>query len=240
MNANFSAGKLLVISPHLDDAVFSCGEFISRNPGALVVTVFGGAPRGFEKLTEWDAAAGFLNAEEAISMRKQEDYSALHMLSAIPLWLDFYDKQYQATPPLFAVSSILHRVIDDNKPETILFPAGLFHSDHLLAHQAMLMIYRDHLNKDWIMYEDALYRRTPGALQKRLAELLHARIEATPMMCSDSMDSAAQHAKQQAVHCYASQLQAISRIMPDGCADAFSPERFWRLAPMKAKANDRH
>ncbi|HEY8099550.1 MAG TPA: PIG-L family deacetylase [Burkholderiaceae bacterium] len=231
MDTLSSLGKLLVVSPHLDDAVFSCGELISRYAGTLVVTVFSGAPPGFNKLTDWDAASGFLNAEEAIAARKQEDYAALHMLAAVPLWLDFYDSQYQATPPMFAVSSILQKIIEDNKPETILFPAGLFHSDHILVHQAMLMSYRDHIDKNWLMYEDALYWRIAGALQKRLAELLHARIEATPIV---TCDNNAYHAKRQAVQNYTSQLQALSRTVSDACADAFARDRLWRLTPMKA------
>ncbi|MGZ3236839.1 MAG: PIG-L deacetylase family protein [Burkholderiaceae bacterium] len=237
MDTVTSFGKLLVVSPHLDDAVFSCGELISRHAGTLVVTVFSGAPSGFNKLTDWDAASGFLNAEEAIAARKQEDYAALHMLAALPLWLDFCDNQYQATPPMFAVSSTLQKVIDDNRPETIVFPAGLFHSDHLLVHQAMLMIYRDHLDKNWLMYEDALYRRIAGLLQKRLAELLHARIEATPI---ETSDNPAQHVKRQAVQCYASQLQALSRTVQDATADAFAHDRLWRLTPIKAHANGAH
>lgn len=219
------------MSPHLDDAVFSCGELIARHSGALVATVFSAAPAGFDQLTDWDAASGFLGAEEAISSRKQEDYAALHLLSALPLWLDFFDSQYHATPSVLAVASALHEAILNNQPETIVFPAGLFHSDHLLVHQAMLSVRRDHPEQNWIMYEDALYRRITGAVQHRLAELLQARIDATPLSVCDS---AAQHMKHQAVHCYASQLQALARIGPDHCSDAFAPERFWRLTSAQA------
>ena len=44
------AGTLAVISPHLDDGVFACGEMLAAHPGSVVVTVF---PDGAEKyLTE--------------------------------------------------------------------------------------------------------------------------------------------------------------------------------------------
>jgi LmbE family N-acetylglucosaminyl deacetylase len=234
LDFTFSIGKLLVISPHLDDAVFSCGELIARHSGTLVVTVFSGAPAGFDQLTDWDAASGFLSAEEAISSRKQEDYAALHMLSAVPLWLDFFDSQYQVTPTVLAVSSALQEVIEHHKPDTVLFPAGLFHSDHILVHQAMLSVWRDHPEKNWGMYEDAMYRRITGLLQKKLAELLQARIEATPMMSSDDTT---RHMKHQAIHCYASQLQALSRTVPDGFTDTFTPERYWRLSSVAAQTH---
>ncbi len=64
------------------------------------------------------------------------------------------------------------------------------------------------------------------ARRNRLAALLQARIEATPL---SAYDDGARHMKRQAVHCYASQLQALSRIGPDHYADAFAPERFWQL-----------
>lgn len=226
MDLSATFGKLLVVSPHLDDAVFSCGELIARHSSALVVTVFSAAPAGFDQLTDWDAASGFLGAEEAVSLRKQEDYAALHLLSALPQWLDFFDSQYQATPSVLAVASALQETIQNNQPDTIVFPAGLFHSDHLLVHQAVLSLRRDHPEKNWVIYEDALYRRLTGAVQRRLVELSQARIDATPMTVCDD---ASQHMKRQAVHCYASQLQALSRIHPDNCSDAFAPERLWRL-----------
>ena len=56
-------GKVLVLSPHLDDAVFGCGELIARCPGAIVLTLLAGAPEGFNVLTEWDAASGFTSAQ---------------------------------------------------------------------------------------------------------------------------------------------------------------------------------
>jgi LmbE family N-acetylglucosaminyl deacetylase len=226
LQSSLSLGKLLVVSPHLDDAVFSCAEMIALHAGTLVVTVFSGAPMGFDQLTDWDAASGFLNAEEAISQRKQEDYAALHLLSALPLWLDFFDSQYNATPSVHTVASALEQVLQEHQPESVLFPAGLFHSDHLLVHQAMLALRHDHLEKSWMMYEDALYRRIPSLLQKRLAELLEAGIDATPMPIDDKD---VKHLKHQAVHCYTSQLQALSRTVAEGHADAFASGRCWQL-----------
>lgn len=237
MDTPLSFGKLLVISPHLDDAVFSCSELLARHAGTLVTTVFSSVPEGFHALTDWDAASGFLSADEAVSARKQEDFAALHMLAAIPQWLDFFDSQYGDTPALETIASSLQDVIEHNRPETIVFPAGLFHSDHLLVHRAMLAVRNAHLEKNWIMYEDAPYRCVAGALQKRLAQLLDDEIEATPLRAGSQAIVPA-HLKQQAVHCYASQLRALSRTSPHGSEDIFSPERYWQLKSLPTNADE--
>jgi hypothetical protein len=79
-----------------------------------------------------------------------------------------------------------------------------------------------------------LYRRITGLIQKRLAELLQARIIATPMMSNDDV---ARHTKQQAIHCYASQLQALSSTVSDGFTDVFAPERYWHLSSMATQSH---
>jgi len=39
------SGDVLVVSPHCDDAVFSCGDFLVAHPRASVVTIFAGRPQ---------------------------------------------------------------------------------------------------------------------------------------------------------------------------------------------------
>ena len=101
---------MLVISPHLDDAVFGCGRLIAAHPGSVVVTVFAGVPRDPERLTEWDAACGFRSAAEAVATRRREDQAALALLDATPRWLDFCDSQYDETPALSELAAALGQV----------------------------------------------------------------------------------------------------------------------------------
>jgi LmbE family N-acetylglucosaminyl deacetylase len=227
LNAARSWGKILVVSPHLDDAVFSCGEWIARQADVVVATVFAGVPPAFDALTAWDAQSGFSDAVQAVTRRRQEDRAALDTLGATPLWLEFCDSQYRCTPTLAVLSAAMSETLKTHQPDTVLFPAGLFHSDHVLVHQAMLALGEKHPDKNWLMYEDALYRRLDGLLQQRLAGLLQAGIEATPLGL-EQQDGAS--LKQQALHCYASQLRALSTT-PNGYADTAAPERFWRLMP---------
>ena len=55
---------MLVISPHLDDAVLSCGALLAAHRGAVVATVFAGVPRDPRQRTEWDARSGVADAAE--------------------------------------------------------------------------------------------------------------------------------------------------------------------------------
>ena len=84
---------MLVISRHLDDAVFSCGAALAASPGAVVCTVFSGA-RHEALVTDWDTQCGFANAHEAMHARRAEDAAALDGLDARPLHLDLLDSQY--------------------------------------------------------------------------------------------------------------------------------------------------
>jgi LmbE family N-acetylglucosaminyl deacetylase len=212
----------LVVSPHLDDAVFSCGDWLAAHPGALVATVFAGSPAHAAPLTPWDAACGFVDARHAMSARREEDRSALATLSAAPVWLDFLDSQYLASPCAGTLRAALQDVIERTAASTVLFPAGLFHSDHLLVHAAMLELCRRQPQRHWIMYEDALYRRHAGWLQRRLAALLEAGWHATPIAAPAAADSR----KRAALACYRSQLRAL-RQPPDLVAS----EGRWRLEP---------
>jgi LmbE family N-acetylglucosaminyl deacetylase len=210
----------LVVSPHLDDAVFSCGDWIAAHPGAMVVTVFAGVPHGMTRLTPWDADCGFADARQAVAARRAEDSAALAMLSAHPLWLDFLDSQYLQTPGEGALIEALCGVLERTKPATVLLPAGLFHSDHEIVHAAMLALCRAQPQRGWIMYEDALYRRSAGRLQRRLAALLEGGFCATPV----AAPAAQPGRKCAAIACYRSQLRALGQP-----ADVVAPEGYWRL-----------
>lgn len=222
----------LVLSPHLDDAVFGCGELIARTPGTVVMTLLAGVPAGFDKLTEWDAASGFASAQEAIALRRKEDRSALEILGALPQWCDFGDSQYGQTPAPKDLSVAIAETMGRIAPHTILFPAGLFHSDHALVHEAVIMLMQEPAGagRTWLMYEEPSYRRVPGLLQRRLADLASRGIRATPLpppapAQMEAVEAAA--LKHEAVHCYASQLRALENKVKDGYVDVFAPEAYW-------------
>jgi LmbE family N-acetylglucosaminyl deacetylase len=224
---------LIVISPHLDDAVFACGALLAAHPGSLVVTLFAGVPEeARQRQTAWDARSGFADAADAMLARREEDRRALALLEARPLWLEFSDSQYGASPTADALSATLQQTLRGLAPETLLYPLGLFHSDHRLAHAASRVAANALPGLRPLLYEDALYRGMRGVLQQRLAELAQAGCSLTPARLPSGAGGAR---KAQAVQAYASQLRALG---PDGYADTAQAERYWRFDPAGERPED--
>jgi LmbE family N-acetylglucosaminyl deacetylase len=222
---NNTLGRILAVSPHLDDGVFSCGGLLARHPGGVVATVFAGVPSAENELTPWDAACGFASAREAVDVRRVEDSAALGMLCAQPCWFDFTDSQYRDTQDIGDIALALERAIRQHCPDTIIIPFGLFHSDHALAHDAALRVFQHDAAHAWFAYEDALYRAFPGLLQQRLCKLADAHVRATPAIVADAdVDT-----KRRAVECYQSQLRGLATPGRPGGRDLIVSERYWRL-----------
>jgi hypothetical protein len=87
------AGPLLIVSPHLDDAVLSCAALLDRGEPAEVLTVFGGFPTPARQ-TRQDLAAGFLDSDEAMVTRHAEARNAFidtpHTFTSMDLVPDQY------------------------------------------------------------------------------------------------------------------------------------------------------
>jgi LmbE family N-acetylglucosaminyl deacetylase len=223
---------LLVISPHLDDAVFSCGMLLAASPGAVVCTVFAGLPRE-PHVTDWDKHCGFADAHQAMRTRHQEDAAALDALGAQPLLLDFLDSQYAALEGEATVDELtqaLANVIRDIKPDTLYIPLGLFHSDHALTYEACLNVWLMDTSLTCIGYEEGLYRRMDGLVQNRLDDLKRRALVATPLLPPLDPLALARNLdrKRLAVSRYTSQLKAFG---PDGYDDVSTAERAWTLQP---------
>lgn len=214
-----------MISPHLDDGVFSCGTLMSMHSSVTVVTVFAGIPAGTPMLTDWDKLAGFGDANEAMLARREEDRRALDVFSAHPVWLDFLDGQYHVHTSVDALRATLEGVIARLHPRHIFFPAGLFHSDHELVHRTAMKMFRSFPEHGWWMYEEALYRRIPGLLQQRLVQLLGEGVRATPVSLCDTVGM---ELKRVGAQRYVSQLRAL-KYRTGNYGDIFEAERYWRL-----------
>lgn len=205
-------GKVLAVSPHLDDAVFSCGALLATCRPAVVATVFAGEPEQRDVVTSWDSSCGFINAHHAMQARRQEDRMALGILDARPVHLSFLDAQYGHSPDPRDVRHAVHEVIAREKPETVLIPLGLFHSDHILVAEAMMSLRRDWPDVRWVAYEDALYRRKPGLLHRRLEQLRAEGIGLTFLAFHSHVQA---FGKARAVAAYASQLHGVGLMRND-------------------------
>lgn len=219
----------LFISPHLDDAVFSCGCLLATLPDAMVATVFAGLPAAGE-LTDWDRAAGFRAGDEVVAMRREEDRQALAQLGAWPIWLDFLDRQYAPEPVLAEVVAAMHALLQQCEADAVFFPLGLFHSDHRLTRRAVSVFARHCSGCRWFAYEDALYRRLPGWREEAVAELAQSGLALQPASFVEAEEAAER--KRRAVACYASQLRALATPGHSGTADLLAAEACWQVVPV--------
>jgi LmbE family N-acetylglucosaminyl deacetylase len=126
-------GDVVVVSPHLDDAVLSLGAAIShaarRGSRISVLTVLAGDPDSVQVPGRWDKQAGFRTAGQAAQVRRQEDLRACTILGARPIWLPYFDHQYERGADDAVIRS---DVIDAVGEATVLLPGfPLMHEDHV-------------------------------------------------------------------------------------------------------------
>lgn len=225
-NAAFSpmapGGPLLIISPHFDDAVFSCGSLLSRSGGSTVVTVFTGVPGDPAMLTEWDRECGFATAAEAIREREAENRLALKALRCSGRSLGFVDCQYleHAEKTEEDLTQTLESAVNDLRPGRVGIPLGLFHGDHLRVSEAALRIRNARPEIAWFFYEDAPYRAHTGIVQRRLVQIYSRGIVLTPAAAVPDIGS-----KPLAIAAYASQIKGFKGV-PE---DLHRPERYWHI-----------
>jgi LmbE family N-acetylglucosaminyl deacetylase len=114
---------LTVISPHLDDAAFSCATLLE---GATVVTICAGVPSEGTPPTQFDVRAGFADGHEAMTERRKEDQVAAAIAGFHPVHLNHLDVMYGVTDYSAAIEEALEYV--DGGP--VYGPLGLRHPDH--------------------------------------------------------------------------------------------------------------
>jgi LmbE family N-acetylglucosaminyl deacetylase len=94
-----AAGQLVVVSPHLDDAVLSLGAAIASwtrlGRAVTVLTVLACDPSSPARAGGWDRRAGFATEGEAARVRREEDEEACTLLGAAPRWLPFGSSDYE-------------------------------------------------------------------------------------------------------------------------------------------------
>lgn len=224
--------RIVVVSPHLDDAVLGCGHLLAAHPGATVVTVFAGRPAEYpDPPGSWDALSGFRPGDDVVAARRVEDTAALATLSARPVWLDYVEHQY--LPPEgwldgAAVADGLEAALRTAAPTAVLVPFGLGNPDHVATHDAAMLVRDRYPEPAWFCYEDLGYKHIPGLLARRLAQLFLAGVWPTPAALPNDPDPGR---KQAALDCYPSQLRPLEAEWGLGeTLAAPVPEQYWRLA----------
>ena len=147
----------LALSPHLDDAVFSCGGLIGRLADAgwhvVVATMFTRSmpnPQGFALACQLDKGIG--RETDYMALRRNEDRVACAMLGAMQHWLDFAEaphRGYGSAAALFdapladddadrLLAPEIRRLAAELRPDLWLAPQCVGgHVDHLMTWRAL-------------------------------------------------------------------------------------------------------
>lgn len=218
---------LVIASPHLDDAVLSCGQFMAGRADTTVVTVFAGWPDVGAALTDFDHRSGFTSSDAAVRSRRIEDGNATRLLRADSEHLLFIDNQYVSDedrqdtatrgPVLIdEISEQLVRRMEQIGAQELLGPVGLLHPDHVATSEAVLQLVD--------VYDVWLYEELPSrVLWPELTASRLANIGERFDVELQFIGEGPMTVKARAVHCYASQQWALDRRC------LFVPERFHRV-----------
>jgi len=141
---------IVILSPHLDDAVLSCWHVLSSPGEVEVVNVFAGAPAERTEPGWWDRHLG--SPEAAVGKRQEEDRRALAHAGRSARNLHFIDAQYRnGDQP----AELLQAAVAATVPRgaTVYAPASLgLNDDHdavrsaaldLRANWAKVVLYAD-------------------------------------------------------------------------------------------------
>jgi LmbE family N-acetylglucosaminyl deacetylase len=194
--------RVVVLSPHLDDAVLSLGAAIDHavrcGLRVDVVTVFAGDVASERRAGRWDRRSGFRLEGEVATARRHEDADACRALGARPVWLDFGDEQYAQNRDAGEILAAVAR--STSGADLVLTPGfPLDHPDH--AALAQLVAGRDLGARACAVYAEQPYayrsRRSPGGDGWQSVAVPDRSLLAKDLAC----------------RCYRSQLRLLPRSM---------------------------
>jgi len=215
---------ILVISPHLDDAVLSMGEFLASWPGATVMTVFAGAPSP-RQVTTFDVHSGFRDSDDAMASRWDEDDRACLAVGSVPMRAEMLDGQYVEVRDEPAAIAQIEGLIAGTAAKLgtvrVVAPLGIAHPDHILVATAAARVALYHDVEMWC-YEELPNR---VAMPEEVAPALHrwSSVGLNPGL--SFLGVGPLDMKKAAIACYESQLWALDQRC------VIVPERVWRMHP---------
>jgi hypothetical protein len=242
-------GPLLLFSPHLDDAVFSCAALVERPEPLDVLTVFTGAPDP-PRQGWWDAQCGFASSIESIPARLLEDEAGFAGTPHRRSYLELLELQYAARRTSVEREKLADQAREwlvGNPGGTVAVPAGAGcsqtraahwrrrllrrrcsppqHPDHVFVRDAVLEVVAS-TDAEALLYEEVPYLwGEPGDGEvARVAGRLNRRADLLVVDVDRGR-------KAERIAAYASQIREISP--PHGRLDEPSTlpkiERYWLL-----------
>lgn len=246
------ADRLLVVSPHLDDAVLSCWGLLDRATPVDVLTVFAGAPVPPMRKA-WDVAMGFGDSAESLRARLAEDAEAFAGTGHRRSHMALLDVQYldgRRRPGDAEVLAARLREWMDQGAGCIAAPAGAgrlcrgpierirrvttranrgyVHPDHVFVRQVVLETVPPDPAIELLAYEELPYTWA-GSSQPRLTSVARAAGRAViPMDLPVDRE-----VKARRIAAYRSQTAAlrVAGRRVDDPAALPAQERYWRLPP---------
>lgn len=216
--------KVLLISPHFDDAILSAGQFMADRADTEVLTIFGGVSKNIE-LTPYDEKCGFKSSKEAIESRRYEDREATAMLNATSVHLDFLDNQYkkyekeldQKTEDI-KISNAILKLLEAGDYEFIMAPVGLGHPDHIRVGDIVKKLENTKKIKLPCYYWEDLPLRVSDPL------VVPPRIKTMGLSTLAILGQGELAMKIRALSCYRSQIETgiLNQYI------MYVPERFWQ------------
>ena len=201
--------RIVVLSPHLDDAVLSLGAAIATwtRAGAevRVLTVLAGRPDATGPAGPWDERSGFSSEGAAARTRREEDRSACAIVGAAPVWLDHGDSQYErgaGDEELW--NAVRERVAD---APTVLAPGfPLTHPDH----EWLGLLAAARRDPAWRF---GLYVEQPYAIGSGRPRDLRDRFGADPAFAGVPAPWPARRRKRRALLAYRSQHAQLAEVV---------------------------
>jgi LmbE family N-acetylglucosaminyl deacetylase len=248
--------RVVVISPHMDDAILSCGgllDFLLKKLECLTVTVCTADP---ENVSHENPPHGIALP----SARRNEEVAALNALGCSLVQLDLLDAIYRRNPttgallyptmesiwsmPLvqdeFQFQALRSRLLSlcgqtSERPTLILSPMGIgHHVDHILSTQVALSVVGS--ANEILLYEDFPYVVDQGAhvgvaddAQRAMQRLGVTGVECFEQECDTSR-------KINWISYYASQINSIfgshenvKPLLMKNSKNGNTVERFWKV-----------
>lgn len=224
---------MLVVSPHLDDAVLGVGDVLAVATGATVVTAFTASPDRYpDPPTAWSRVCGFGPADDIAAVRRAEDERALARLGARAVHLAFVELAHAVRPPdpgavPDGFDEALAATIRAVGPTAVLVPLALGHPEHRLVAEAVERIRSGFRDPVWIAYAEIPYLAVPGALAVRLAELTATGVVLEPLV--PGTDPMARARKVAALEAYTSQVGPLDDWWSIRRRVRETPESLWRI-----------
>lgn len=238
-----TAPPVMILSPHLDDAVLSCWHLLCGPGDVSVINVFAGSPPPGSGSSWWDRETGATDSAARMQERRAEDREAFAIAGRTATHLDFLDEQYE--PSDQSVDEIVASLRDLIDPEAVVYaPAALGeHPDHERVRSAALelaalgqpvRLYADHphaVRHGWPAWVDGTKTKAgPGVAEHwdhRLGEVGLNR----PCPDIHHLDAAEQERKLRAVSAYRTQIPALGSMFGEiEGFPAFPHEIVWTLS----------